>query len=301
MPDDRAQGGGRDALSRELRRLRDATGMSGRAAADAAGFSQPKVSRIEQGINIPTPDDVETLARVYRASPAQRQRLVAMARDVRAEHRRVVLVKAPASIQQRIGRIEASSEHVATFSPTVVPGLLQTERYARAVFSQRANRADVDVEKAVAARMARQRLLDDLDHRFTMVMTAGVLGLRAGSAVEMAAQVDRIAADAQRANVRIGIIPWGVETTVFPLHAWDLHDRRVVIVGTATATATLTEPREVAEYVRLFAELERLAVFDDEAGAALARIAEDYRRDAEEPTRRGSGRGRPRRSDTTGR
>ena len=60
-----------------------------------------------------------------------------------------------------------------------------------------------------------------------------------------------IAAAARLPNVRIGIVPWGTRAQVFPLHGWDLHDRRAVIYGTADATAVLTEPRDVARYVML--------------------------------------------------
>lgn len=268
--------GGRDELSRTLRQLRQAAGLSGAEAGRRAGFSQAKVSRIENGVNVPTPDDVTTLVRVYNASADDRRRLEAMARDVRAEHRRVVLVKTPSGFQQRMGRIEQASAHIATFTPTVVPGLLQTEPYAHAIFSS-ADLTPSEIDKAVAARMTRQRLLHDPGHRFTLITTAGALAWRAGTPEQMAAQVEHIAESTRIPNARVGIIPWGTLARVFPLHGWDLYDRRAVIVGTANATAVLTEPTDVAVYGDLLAQMEHMAVFDGEARAVLTRIASAYR------------------------
>lgn len=61
-------------------------------------------------------------------------------------------------------------------------------------------------------------------------------------------------------------------------HGFDLYDERAVIVGTLTGTGYLTTPADVADYVKLFGQLAELAVFGDEARAAVGRIAEDYRR-----------------------
>lgn len=268
--------GGRDELSRTLRQLRQAAGLSGVEAGRRAGFSQAKVSRIENGVNIPTPDDVTTLAQVYKASTEDRRHLEAMARDVRAEYRRVVLVKTPSSFQERMGRIEEASEHIATFTPTVVPGLLQTEPYARAIFSS-ADLAPSEIDKAVTARMTRQQLLHDPSHRFTLITTAGALAWRAGTPEQMAAQIEHIAQSTRLPNARVGIIPWGTQAQVFPLHGWDLYDRRAIIVGTANATAILTEPADVAVYADLFAQIESLAVFNEQAHSVLTRIADQYR------------------------
>lgn len=93
----------------------------------------------------------------------------------------------------------------------------------------------------------------------------------------MIEQLERIAARTYRLNVRVGIVPFGRPIEVFPLHSWDLFDQRAVIVGTTTATAVLTEPRDVAVYVELTDALERLAVYGAEAREILTRVADRYR------------------------
>jgi transcriptional regulator with XRE-family HTH domain len=279
MPARRITIGG-DELSRGLARLRDDAGLSGAQAARlaGAGFSQSKVSRWESGRLVPSPEDVERYARALGASASVRRRLVSRARDLHDQHKaaapaRITLRRA-ADYQKRVGRIEAESRHIATFHPLLVPGLLQTEDYMRALFgSGLTGRAADD---AVAARRARQELLDDTTRRFTMIVTHGTLGWRAGRADTMAAQIDHLAQMSRRPNLRIGVIPWGAQATVFPPDGFNLYDERLVIVGTTTATAHVTDPRDVTRYVTLLAALETMAVFDDAARALLAEAAAAY-------------------------
>jgi len=178
--------------------------------------------------------------------------------------------------QAKVSRIEEASEHIATFTPTVVPGLLQTEPYARAIFSS-ADLTPSEIDKAVTARITRQQLLHDPGHRFTLITTAGALAWRAGTPEQMAAQVDHIAESTRLPNAKVGVIPWGTQARVFPLHGWDLYDRRAVIVGTANATAVLTESADVAVYADIFAQMEGMAVYDNQARSVLTRIADEYR------------------------
>jgi len=271
--------GGRDELSRTLRGLRLAAGLTGKDAAEVSGLYPSKISRIERGRTVPSEDDVTLLARVYRASPADRRRLLEMARDVKAENRRVVFNRDLGGVQERFGRIEEQSALVRTFSPNVLPGLLQSPDYVRALFGPGQDSEDT-VEQGIAARLARQRILDDElnPRRFVILTTEGALGWAAGPPELMIDQVERILAATYRRNARVGIVPFGRPARVFPLHSWDLYDQRAVIVGTTTATAMLTEPRDVATYVELTDELERLAVYGDEARDILNRVAERYRR-----------------------
>ncbi|MGH3694661.1 MAG: helix-turn-helix domain-containing protein [Pseudonocardiaceae bacterium] len=273
------QPSGRDELSRTLRELRQAAQLSTRETATLTGFSAAKISRVERGINIPTEMDVATLASAYRAPAQTRSHLTSIARDIQPEHRPVVMARAqgqPSAFQKRLNRIEATTEHLTTFTPTVVPGLLQTEVYMRALVAYR-ELPPAEVDKFVTARLARQQRLANTAHRFTQITTEGALGWRAGTPEDMAEQINHIAVTTRLPNVRVGIVPWGTRAHVFPLHGWDLHDQRAVIYGTADATAILTEPRDVARYVQLTEAVEQIALWDDEASAVLERIADEYR------------------------
>jgi len=243
------------------------------------------VSRFERGITVPTEKDVAALLDVYGASPNVKRRMLGLAQDVRATRRPLVMVRPqarrgpnvkPSLFQARLGRIEAASEHVGTFSNTVVPGLLQTAEYAREMFLPR-QLGEEETAAFVARRIARQELLDDETHRFTLIFAEGVLGWRAGTDANMATQVEKIAEATRRPNVRVGVIPWGARPNRFPMHAFELYDGRAVSYGTIDATAILTEPGDVSRYAELFSELAAVPVFYDEAREILARVADPYR------------------------
>ncbi|MCA1572844.1 MAG: helix-turn-helix domain-containing protein [Chloroflexi bacterium] len=272
-----ARRSGRDELSQMLRQLGIDASLSGIEAGKATGFSQPTISRWERGLFVPRPDEVATLARIYHAPAAVGRRLVQMAEDLREEFTsaRVVMHRGAGSAQQRIGRIEAASESIATFHPAMIPGLLQTEAYARAVFGSGLTGAEL--EKAVTARLDRQRLLTQPGRRFVQVLTEGALRWHAHSPGVMAEQLDHLAEVAELPAVRLGVIPWTVPARVFPMHGFDLYDRRAVIVSTMTATALLTDQLDLTRYVELIGELEVLAAFGDEARELIRRLADDYR------------------------
>jgi transcriptional regulator with XRE-family HTH domain len=275
--------GGKDELSRTLHDLRVTTGLSTRQAGALAGFSQSKVSRIEQGRNVPTEDDIVAFADVYltgeRADPAVRQRLVELARDIRAEHRPVVMARSkgrPDVFQARLARIEAASVHVRSFAPTAVTGLLQTESYMRGLIAVRNLPAD-KVDAFVRARLQRQAGLGS-GREYTIITAAGALGWRLGSQVEMANQISHIADVIDRyEGVRVGVIPWGAAADRLVLHGWDIYDKRAVCYGTADATAILTEPRDVARYLELHTSIEKMAVWGNDAKEVLSQLAEWYR------------------------
>lgn len=271
----------RDALSALLRELRGRAGLSGAAAAKVAGFSQSKLSKLETGMLLLSAADAEALCRVYEATAKQRRELLALVERLATEYdsARVILQRGAYRKQQEIGRVEAESTLYRGFQPAYVIGLVQTPAYMRRLFGPALEAAEA--RRAVDARLERQRILEDQRREFRLVMTEGALRWRAGSAQLMAEQVDHLISLSQLPNVRLGIIPWSVEAHVFPGHAFHIYDQQLVIVGTLTATATVRDPRDVAEYSRFFTELEQLAVYDDLVRGELERIGDAYRTDAE--------------------
>jgi Rad3-related DNA helicase len=221
VPRGRSQPVAHSEIAKLLRKVRDDAGVtSGVEAGRLAGFSQAKVSRMEAGRFVPSPEDADRYARALGASAAIRRQLVAMARDLHEQHRaatpaRVSLSRSAATHEQRVRRNEARSTHFSVFHPLVIPGLLQTEEYVRAVFTS-GTLSQPEVDARVATRLARAEILQEPDRQFTFVLTTGALGWRVGSPEVMVRQVEHIAEMSRRPHVRVGVIPWGVQTTVFP-------------------------------------------------------------------------------------
>jgi hypothetical protein len=137
--------------------------------------------------------------------------------------------------------------------------------------------SEEETDSAVRARLDRQRVLDDETKQFVLIMSEGALRWQAGSPALMAEQAEAIAAATKRPNMRFGIIPWTTPVDRFPIHGFHVYDEDAVIVGTLTATATITGTADIATYLEQFAALETFATFDDDARDHLARIRNEYR------------------------
>jgi transcriptional regulator with XRE-family HTH domain len=270
--------GGSDWLTSTLRQLRQDAGLSGVRAAQAAGISQPRISRIEGGKFVPTDAEIRALCKLYSAPAETRRALLQAAEDLRAETipARVVISRGGWKMQARFGRIEKASAEVCVYQPALIPGLLQTADYARLVFADGGDIAGDELDKAVAARMARADVLAS-DRAFTFIVAEGALRWRAGSAEIMIRQLEHIThIMATRPNVRFGVIPQSQPAKVFTTHGFSLYDRRTVILGVRTGTSFIDDPRDVAEYSKLFSELETLATFGEHAARVIGQVAEGY-------------------------
>lgn len=240
-------------------------------------MSQATISRFENGKRVPTASDVRALCEVYGAPVTIRRELLAIAKDLR-EHTtsaRTILHRAAApSVQQRIGRIEAASARIRSFQPTIVIGLLQTPDYMRALLS--GLHQGENLQAVVDARLARQRILDT-DRTFHLVLTESALRWHVGSPEIMARQAEYLVTAIERPNIRLGIIPWTRPVTHPVLHAFQIYDRRAVMIGTETAVAVITDARDVADHESRFEIYAGLADYRDDAQHVLRRLADEYR------------------------
>ncbi len=273
--------GDRARLAAALKDARASAGISGTEAATRTGISQSKISKLERGLLLPSPEDVTALARAYRMPRAERTALNALASDLKeAASAKIVLARGMAEMQRRIGQLEAASTHIFGFQPFMVPGLLQTDAYMRQVFGNPPPQEEDDatqVDDAATARHQRQGVLDDETKQVELIVTEGALRWHVGSPDLMAEQLDHITDQVQRPNLHLGFIPWSTPVTIFPLHGFHLYDSEAAIVGTLTATASLTSGGDIATYRDMATALREVAVFGDEAAQHFSRIGSEYR------------------------
>jgi transcriptional regulator with XRE-family HTH domain len=265
-------------LSHTLRDLRRGKGLSGSAAARAAGLSQSRISRIESGVFVPTEAEIAKLADLYGAPTAVRRRMLRAVRDLQAEvaPARVVLQRGAWRLQRRIAHIEENATEICGFTTTIVPGLLQTASYARIVFADGGDIEGDALDKAVAERVARSAILNAGGREITLIMAEGALRWQAGDPAVMVEQLGHLAKVAAEPGVQVGVIPWTRPTRVFALHGFSMYDRRTVIIGTRSRTAFITDATEVAEYAALWDELAALAVFSSDAAEIISGLAASY-------------------------
>src|SRR3984957_9384729 len=170
-------------LAMELQRRREATGMSREEVSRQLEWSTSTVFRIETGRSRPQPGNVRALLELYGVTGAERDGLIQLAREARQpgwwHSFRDVL---PNPYEVYIG-LEAGAATIRNFEPIVIPGLLQTEDYARALSRNvPLERARDEIERRVEVRMARQKILsrDGLPRLWTVIDEAAVHRLVGG-------------------------------------------------------------------------------------------------------------------------
>ena len=262
-----------EKLGAALRALREGAHLTGTEAAQRAGMSQPKISKIENAVLLPSVDDVETLLALYHVEPGEREELLDLASALHAtyESARTIIRRGAARKQRQIAGIEAATAHLRTFQVALIPGLLQTAEYMRRVFGTGLDPAEV--ARMVTARQERQRGLYDQAKQFTFVLAEAALRMRPGPVDVLRAQLHHVVSLSTLATVRLGIIPWSAELREVPLHGFHVYDDRLVVVGLATSTVTFTDPRDVGRYLELFHAMQEPAVFGEDARTVITGIA----------------------------
>ncbi|AXG78709.1 helix-turn-helix domain-containing protein [Streptomyces paludis] len=255
----------KEALGSRLREIRQDSGMTARALAAAAGWHESKTSRIENGRTLPSDADIRVWTRLCRAEEWNAD-LIATARGIEGmyvEWRRLERGGLK-RVQESVRPLFEGTLRFRFYQSWVVPGLLQTADYTRAVLATAValRGAPDDVDAAVAVRMERQRVLHSGRQQFAMLVEEWVLRTVIGDSRVMAGQLDHLIAVASLPAVSLGVIPMGIERgDAWPTESFCVFDDARVTVELVSASLTVTQPREVTEYVRTFKELSGAAVY----------------------------------------
>lgn len=190
--------------------MREKSGLSPEEAAARLGWSRSKVSRIETGRTRASSTDVASACDLYGAGSSVRAGLVQLAKEVR--QRGWWTAYADVFTGSYIG-LEDEAALICQWEVQLVPGLLQTEDYARTVITAgRLASCDVeDVHRRVMARMARRTLLNRPDApELHAVLDEGVIRRPIGGSELMRDQLTALLIAARRPNVTIRVLPYRV-------------------------------------------------------------------------------------------
>jgi transcriptional regulator with XRE-family HTH domain len=209
----------RRRLAAELREIRESKGKSGDAVATALRWSPSKISRYERAKTGLQPREVERLLDYYGITGPRRDLLLALAEDATQKGWWEDYGDSlSADYQQFIG-LEDEASAMAVWHVDVLPGLFQTEAYARHIISTYRQIEPVTpgmIERLVKVRMRRQHVVNrepGLD--LTVVIDESVLQRRVGDEHVMHEQLQRLAQEADRPNVTLQILPLDGPHTVF--------------------------------------------------------------------------------------
>jgi transcriptional regulator with XRE-family HTH domain len=227
-----------EGLATRLRLLRAQAGLSGKDIADANGWAQSKVSRIESGKQTPSADDITAWCRACAAGNDVLQELLRKQAEARVwnatfRHR---MRHGQEGIQLDYAALARESSLIRHFETVFVPGPLQIPEYAHAILTGMRNLHSAgtdDVDQAVAARMQRQQMLYEPGKRFEFLLAEPVLRWLIVPPAVMRAQLDRLQTMIGLERVRFGIIPMGVELATVPQNTVELYTREDGVLAVA--------------------------------------------------------------------
>lgn len=253
-------------LGRVLKRARQQAELKTVQVEQELGWYAGKVSRVETGSRVPVRAEVDRLADLYRLSDDERATLHLLADAARKR-------EAPARVAdfaQTYVTLERAAAEIRYYDAELIPGLLQTEDYARAVLAE--SRSE-HVEERLADRVARQRILEgDSPVQLRVVLGEAAVCREVGGPDVLREQLEHLRTVGDLPNVRIRILPFasgahramGVGFTHLRLDAPKI--TRVYIEGLTDATY-IDDDRETAVYE---ADFERLwATAQDERESAI--------------------------------
>jgi transcriptional regulator with XRE-family HTH domain len=277
----------RRRLAAELRRLRERAGLIGEEVARRLEWSTSKVSRLERGQSGVKRADLRRLLDLYRVDPRRRDELLALAEEAQPSGKlKAISASLPEEHVQFLS-FEAEAESVWNWEPQIVPGLLQTEDYARAVmlgWHSMFTEPPSEVERRVEARRLRQQVLQrNPPLQLSVVMDESVLYRKLGEASVMRAQLEHVVEASRLPNIRVRILPLksnhqvatGAFTYVkFPqLHDVPLND--IVTFEHLIGTDQFEDPDETYKYSVAFRALENNALDLGQSREKLIKVAAD--------------------------
>lgn len=267
------------AFGDTLRRLREQAGFAtGKEFAQRLNWLPSKVSRVENGKTVPTDSDVIAWldgAKVPDLCAAELRNELRELRVARSTwKRRMRSGQAPP--QRTIAELERRAARITMVEFHVVPVLVQTPEYARAVLAATATAREPqrDTEQAIRTRIRRQDVLYDPTKRIEVVVAEAALRYPVCSAPVLVAQIDRLISLSGFSNMSLAVIPLATRLPVVTMHGFTLMDD-VALIGLNHTEITVSDSDDVALYGQLAERLRSVAVDGDECRALLARISAD--------------------------
>ncbi|MFD2792933.1 helix-turn-helix domain-containing protein [Promicromonospora vindobonensis] len=244
----------RSELGAALRALRQASGMEAKTVARSSVMSASKLSKIETGKLSPSADDVDRILTSIGVSDEVKAEYMEAARAVATEATAWRLIQRAGlhKAQKQLQAVEADMDLLRVFQPALVPGLLQTPEYMRAILSRHDDLTEETVRRTMSARLERQEVLYDEDKTLRFVITEPVLRWLIVPTPVMAGQLDRLISLTRLPNIDLRVVPLAGAQRDIPNHAFVVRDDRSVSVETVHAKVVVTDPRDVALYVAKF-------------------------------------------------
>ena len=264
-------------LARSLRQLREGANLTIEEVAEKLEISPSTVSRMETAQVGVRPRDLGFLLDMYEVGGPERDQLLQIARERRQQRWWQEYADLP---NIAVAGLEDDASTIVQFSALLVPGLLQTEAYARAVLEAiRLDAKPVDIERRLQLRIHRQALLTS-EHppEYWVVLDEAALRREVGGPAVMAEQLGRLIEVAKLPNVTLQVLPFtsgehpGLDGDFTILHYRESADPDVVYIENTGGDMYLEEREVTRRYNKLFDHLRAAAQNPGESIRTLGSI-----------------------------
>jgi transcriptional regulator with XRE-family HTH domain len=254
-----------EALGARLRDIRTDAGLTGRDLGRLAGWHSSKVSKIEHAKQTPSAEDITAWCAHCRADGLAADLIASLraAEGMYVEWRRMERTGLRLA-QAAVVPLWERTRRFRIYSPVLIPGPVQTRAYIAARLSGLRDRRSLpdDVDAAVQVRVDKQHVLHQGDHRFAIVLEESVLRYPVGGTETMAGQLGHLLTASTLPSVSLGVVPLGADrSAMWPVEGFWMFDDEQVNVELVSGHLTLTQPREIAMYADVFAQLAEHAVY----------------------------------------
>ncbi|GAA3144464.1 helix-turn-helix transcriptional regulator [Planomonospora alba] len=266
-----------EKLGDRLRRLREEKALKLVDVAQATGISVAKASRMENGANQVSTEDVERLLDLYEADDAMRIMCLQLAEQARLapwwkSHEKGLFTPYVS--------LETEARRKRSWQPNLVPGLLQTPEYAKAAISADQPWEDASViALRVRARMARKWVLTCEDPlKMHAIIGEEALRRPVGGPEVMATQIDQIVRMSELANVTVQVMPCSVGAHAGMAGAFlllSMTDNPTVLFREVGAEGMIDHGPRVEEYEKRWAYIAAAALPPEETRAFLTGIKQE--------------------------
>lgn len=276
----------RDRLRARLRALRESRGLSPAEVAERLTWPASTVEAVESGARLLSPLEAEAVLGLYEMDGREAEHLLLLARVARS--RRWWAGHGMTDEYQDFVSYEVEATRISVYEPLVVPGLLQTRRYASAVTAAILRRPedDPDVVARAQVRAERQRSVADRvaagdEVEIVAILDEIVLRRRVGDDDVMREQLDHLVAEAGRDHVTMVVMPTrlgahaGLGGIFELLEFRDDPDLSTVFIESAASDHNLRGRRVTAYYRQIVADLVTAGLGGDEAVALVRSIRDE--------------------------
>jgi transcriptional regulator with XRE-family HTH domain len=271
----------RRRLALELRRLREATRLTCEEVAERLECSASKISRVETGRVSVSPRDVRDMLEIYGVPEVQREALVQLARESRQKGWWHAYADSVQPHYATYLGLESAASEIRIFRVNHIPGLLQTEDYARALIGQTAARSFSEDDRRFAILAERQREARANAPRVWIVLDEAALRRHVGGPEVMRAQLEHLRDLRSAPNIFLQVVPYGSEVQAcmdspftilgFP----DPADPNVVCLRYPTGVLWVEDLAEVDRYHVFFHHLQADALSFDDSVSLMTSVLKD--------------------------